>query len=115
MKLMKSVTIFLKKTCSMMGIVPPDRLMGICIAENRNADRHISLYMKDVNENERIPDMSVGWKEEIQGQEVLFDETWFLISEEELRQYELYGMFYVTDGSLKGDWEIVLSLDNTQK
>src|SRR5699024_7452130 len=41
-KLRKRVTMFLKNTCSMIGIDVPDMLIGICIAENRNADRHIS-------------------------------------------------------------------------
>ena len=86
-----------------------------CRGNFADADRHIRLYMKDKEGEERIPDMSVGWQEEIQGEKVLFDEAWFLISEEELQQYELYGMFCIADGSVKGDWEIVISLDNTQK
>ena len=42
MKLSIRVTIFLKNTCSIIGIVVPDRLMGICIAEKRKAEVHIS-------------------------------------------------------------------------
>jgi len=36
-----SVTMFLKNTCSIIGIVPPVRFVGICIAEKRNAERHM--------------------------------------------------------------------------
>ena len=43
MKLNIRVTIFLKNTCSMIGMVDPDKFVGICIAENRNADMHISI------------------------------------------------------------------------
>lgn len=82
-----------------------------CRGNFSEADRHIQLYLKDKEGNERIPDYSVGWKEEINEEEVLYDESWFLISKEELGQYELYGMFYITDGSVKGNWEVTVNLD----
>ena len=82
-----------------------------CRGNFSEADRHIRLYLKDKEGNERIPDYSVGWKEEIKGEEILFDESWFLISREELKWYELYGMFYITDGSVKGNWEVTVNLD----
>ena len=81
-----------------------------CRGNFRDADRHIRLYLKDSEENERIQDASVSWQEEIDGERVLFDETWFLITEEELEQYELYGKFYVRDGSVKGNWEVTFSI-----
>lgn len=83
-----------------------------CRGNFKEADRHIRLYLKDSEENERIPDASVTWQEEMDGERVAFDETWFLITEEELEQYELYGMFYVSDGSVKGDWEVIFSIGN---
>ena len=83
-----------------------------CRGNFRDADRHIRLYLKDSEGNERIPDASVTWQEEIDEERVGFDETWFLITEEELSQYDLYGMFYVTDGSVKGDWEVTFSIGN---
>lgn len=76
-----------------------------------NADRHIWLYLKDSEGTERIPEASVTWQEEIGGERVLFDETWFVITEEELEQYELFGMFYVTDGSVKGNWEVIFNIE----
>ena len=83
-----------------------------CRGNFQEADRHIRIYLKDSEENERIPDASASWQEEIDGERVLFDETWFLITEEELEQYELYGMFYVSDGSVKGNWEVTFSIGN---
>lgn len=83
-----------------------------CRGNFKEADRHIRIYLKDSDGNERIPDASASWQEEIDGERVLFDETWFLITEEELSQYDLYGMFYVTDGSVKGDWEVTFSIEN---
>ena len=81
-----------------------------CRGDFVNADRHIRLYLKDSEGNERIPDASVTWQEEIDGDRLLFDETWFVITEEELEQYELFGMFYVTDRSVKGNWEVIFNI-----
>lgn len=81
-----------------------------CRGNFQAADRHIRLYLKDSEGNERIPDASVTWQEELDGERLLFDETWFVITEEELEQYELFGMFYVKDGSVKGNWEVIFNL-----
>lgn len=81
-----------------------------CRGNFKEADRHIRLYLKNKNGEERIPDSSVSWQEEIQGERVLFDENWFVITQEELEEYELYGMFYISDGNVKGNWEVVVDL-----
>ena len=81
-----------------------------CRGNFQEADRHIMLYLKDENGNEKLPDSGANWQEEIQGERVLFEEDWFLITEEELKEYELYGMFYIKDGSVKGNWEVVVDL-----
>lgn len=81
-----------------------------CRGNFQESDRHIRLFLKNGEGMERMPDASVSWKEEIEGEKVLFDETWFLITEEELNQYELYGTFYITDGSVKGNWEVIVDL-----
>ena len=84
-----------------------------CRGNLKEADRYIMLYLKDENGNEIIPGRGVSWQEEIQGERVHFDEDWFLISEEELKEYELYGMFYIKDGSVKGNWEVVVDFGNS--
>lgn len=81
-----------------------------CRGNFKEADRHIRLYLKNKNGEEQLPDSSVSWQEEIQGKRVRFDETWFVITQEELKQYELYGMFYISEGSVKGDWEVIVDL-----
>ncbi len=81
-----------------------------CRGNFSEADRHIRIYLKDKEGEERIPDCSVGWKEKVNGEEILFDEDWFIISEEELEQYELFGMFSITDGCVNGNWEITINL-----
>ena len=81
-----------------------------CRGNFQEADRHIMLYLKDENGNKKLPDCSASWQEEIQEERVGFEEDWFLITEEELKEYELYGMFYIKDGSVKGNWEVVADL-----
>ncbi|MBO5485712.1 MAG: hypothetical protein J5988_02115 [Eubacterium sp.] len=82
-----------------------------CRGTFSDADRHLRPYLKNDQGNEIQSDCSVGWQEEINGERVLFDEHWFLISEEELENYELYGMFYITDGSVKGNWEVTFKVE----
>lgn len=82
-----------------------------CRGDLSNLDRYIQLYLKDRNGNERVSDCSVSWKEEIEGRRVSFNEDWFAISESELANYELYGRFYITDGSVNGKWEVIVNLD----
>ena len=82
-----------------------------CRGTFSDADRHLRPYLKDAQGNEIQSDCSVGWQEKINGERVLFDEHWFLISEEELKNYELYGMFYITDGSVKGNWEVNFKIE----
>ena len=82
-----------------------------CRGNFGDADRHLRPYLKDAQGNEIQSECSVGWQEEINGERVSFDEHWFLISEEELENYELYGMFYITDGSVKGNWEVTFKVE----
>ena len=44
-------------------------------------------------------------------EKVLFEETWFMISEQELKMCELYGVFYISDNSVEGAWEVVVNLE----
>lgn len=82
-----------------------------CRGSFADADRHIRLYLKDAQGNEISNDCSVGWQEEINGVRVSFEEHWFKISEEELENYELYAMFYITDGSVKGNWDVTFTVE----
>jgi len=54
--------------------------------------------------------MSLSWQEEINGERISFDEHWFLVDEKELEELQMYGIFYITDGSVKGDWEVTFRL-----
>lgn len=82
-----------------------------CRGSFENADRHIRFFLKDKEANERIPDASVSWQEKIDGEKILFEESWFVISEQELEKSELFGDFYITEKSVKGEWEIIVNLE----
>lgn len=102
----------LLETLTVTGVAYDEGVLRVqqCRGNFSEASRHIRVYLKEEEGSERRPDCSISWKEEINGEEVLFDESWFLISEEELQQYELYGMFSITDGSVKGNWDVTVSL-----
>lgn len=82
-----------------------------CRGNFSNADRHMQPFILDSEGNERHNDFSAGWQEEVDGERILFEEHWFLVEESELQGVQLYGVFYVTDGSVKGDWEVTCELE----
>lgn len=81
-----------------------------CRGSLKEADRHMKIMLVDTQGNERHCDYSVGWQEELAGERVSFDEQWFVVSEEELAQQQVVAYRYVTDGCVKGDWEVVFKV-----
>ncbi len=90
------------------GIGYADGILRIqtCRGNLTNADRHMQPFLLDVDEKERYNDFSLSWQEEVDGKKLSFDEHWFLIEEKELENIQVYGIFWITDGSMKGDWEV---------
>ena len=68
------------------------------------------IMLVDAAGKERHCNYSVGWQEELAGERVLFEEQWFLVSEAELEQLQVVAYKYVTDGCVKGDWEVVFKI-----
>jgi len=85
--------------------------LQICRGNFSDADRHVRAFLVDEEGNERNSDCSVMWQEELNGEKILFDEDWFLVEESELDKIQLYGIFYITDESVKGDWEVTCELE----
>lgn len=81
-----------------------------CRGSFAEADRHMNIMLVDKNGNERYCDYSVDWQEEIAGERVSFNEQWFLISEAELEHMQAVVELFVTDGCVKGDWEVVFTI-----
>ena len=84
----------------------------ICRGTFDNADRHAVVYVVDEEENYRDYDVSVSWQENLDGEKLLFDEQWFVVSEEELENLQLYARLYETDGSIEGNWRVTVNLEN---
>lgn len=76
-----------------------------------DADRHMQPFLVDSQGNERHNDHSVGWQEEVNGEKLTFEEHWFLVEEDELENIRVYGIFYITDGCVNGNWEVTLPLE----
>lgn len=81
-----------------------------CRGSFKEADRHMEIMLVDAQGNERHCDYSVGWQEELAGERISFDEQWFVVSEEELEELQVVAYRYVTDGCVKGDWEVVFNV-----
>ena len=77
----------------------------------KDADRHMRIFMMDESGSEVYPDMSVMWHDTIAGEEVLVDECYFVLTEEESEAYTLWGEGEVRAGSVEGNWSITFDLE----
>lgn len=94
------------------GIGYQDGILRVqnCRGNLKEADRHMQVMLVDAQGNERHCDYNVDWQEELAGERVSFDEQWFVVSEEELEKLQMVAYRYVTDGCVKGDWEVVFTV-----
>lgn len=83
----------------------------VCRGNLEGIDRHAQLFLVDGEGNERHEDFSVGWHEEAGGERIAFDEAWFAVEEDELENLRLYGIFYRSEGCVKGGWTVTLDAD----
>ncbi len=104
----------MKDTIQVMGIGYEDGILRvqICRGTFAHADRHAEIYVVDGEGKYRNHDASVGWQEELDGENLSFDEQWFLVSEEELEELQLYARLYETDGCIEGNWNVTVNLEN---
>lgn len=104
----------MKGTIQVTGIGYGDGILRvqICRGTFANADRHAEIYIVEEDGTYRSHDCSVGWQEELDGEMLSFDEQWFMVSEEELENLQLYAVFHETDGSIEGNWHVTVNLEN---
>lgn len=104
----------MKESLKVTGVAYDEGVLRVqqCRGNFADADRHIRLFLKDENGAERTCDGSVMWQEEIDGQKVLLEEAWFVVTEEELEQLELWGEYWIADGCIRGDWEVIFEMEN---
>ncbi|MBQ7942513.1 MAG: DUF4179 domain-containing protein [Lachnospiraceae bacterium] len=102
------------KELTITGIGYADGILHVqcCRGDFAEADRHLELYIVDADGTERHNDLSIGWQEEVNGERVLMDELLFQVDESELADIQMYGIFHIIDGSMKGDWEVTFSIEN---
>lgn len=100
-------------TMEIAGIAYMDGILRVQLFRGnfKEADRHMNIYMLDEAGNEIYPNMSVMWHEEVGEEEVLVDEFYFVIAEEQLETYTLMGEGDIRSGSIKGDWSIVFDVN----
>lgn len=75
------------------------------------ADRHMNIYLLDEAGNQTYPNLAVGWQDEVKGETVSLEEYYFVVPEEELVNYTLWGEGEVRAGSIKGEWSIVFDVE----
>lgn len=104
----------MKDTIQVTGIGYVEGLLRvqICRGTFADADRHGTVYIVDGEGLHRAYDCSVSWQEELDGEKVLLEEQWFLVSEEELDDLQLYAKFYETAGCIEGNWKVTANLEN---
>lgn len=85
-----------------------------CRGSLREADRYASFVLRRKDGAEKTEDCKADWIEEIDGERINFAESWFALSEEELKEYELVGNFMLRDGSVRGEWEVVVNLNREE-
>lgn len=103
----------LAEALTITGIGYADGILRVqtCRGNFAEADRHMEPFLVDAEGRERHCDCSAEWQEEVNGERLLFDEHWFLVEENELDAIQLYGIFSITDGSVKGDWEVTFRIE----
>lgn len=98
---------------TIIGVAYLDGILRIQVCEGdcTMADRHLNVYLLDEDGNKKLEDYAVGWKEEVNGVELKFTEVWFLVEEEELEHYQMYGTSNISDGLVEGDWAVTFRLE----
>lgn len=104
----------MKDTIQVTGIGYADGILRvqICRGTLTDADRHAEIFIVDEDGNYGIRDASVSWQEELGGEKICFDEQWFLVSEAELEDLQLFAILHETDGSIEGNWHVTVNLED---
>lgn len=90
------------------GIAYMDGVLRVqmCMGDNWRSDRHVELYLRDSNGNERYSDHSVSWNEEIGDTSYQFYEFWYIEDITEMEAYSMYGIFHDSGELIEGDWTV---------
>lgn len=75
-------------------------------------DNHGFVYLSDTDGKEVLPESSTAfWDGEKRGS---YEEYIFDISADELKEYAIYGHFFTCQNLVKGDWEVIFTIENQE-
>ncbi len=83
----------------------------ICMGDNWHTDRHVQLFLKNTDGEERNNDRSVSWHEDIGDTSYQFYEFWFLEDMGSVEDYSMYGIFHSSGSSVTGDWNVTFRVE----
>ena len=94
------------------GIAYVDGVLRVqmCMGDNRSSDRHVQLFLKDSDGNERYEDHSVSWDETVGDTSYQVYEFWYIEDIDDIADYSMYGIFHSAGNLIKGDWNITFRL-----
>lgn len=82
----------------------------ICMGDNWSSDRHVELFLRDADGNERYPDHSVSWHEAVGETSYDFYEFWYVEEIDNIADYSMYGIFHDSGELIRGDWSVTFRL-----
>lgn len=83
----------------------------ICMGDNRRADRHVELFLKNPDGSERYSDHSVSWDEEDGDTRYTFYEFWYVEDIADMDAYSMYGIFHDSGALVEGDWKVTFRVE----
>ncbi len=94
------------------GIAYMDGVLRVqmCMGDNWKSDRHVQLFLKDSDGNERHSEHSVGWHEDVGDTSYQFYEFWFIGEIDDMSEYSMYGIFHDSGELVEGDWNVTFRL-----
>ncbi len=90
------------------GIAYMDGVLRVqmCMGDNWRSDRHVELFLRDSDGNERYSDRSVSWYEEVGDTSYDFYEFWYIEDIAQIEDYSMYGIFHDSGELIEGDWTV---------
>ncbi len=98
---------------TVMGTAYEDGVLRVqvCMGDNSRSDRHVELFLRDPDGNERYEDHSVSWHEEVGGARYQIYEFWFLEDIADIADYSMYGIFHYSGELVEGPWQVTFRVE----
>lgn len=93
---------------TLMGIAYMDGVLRVQMnmGDTSCSDRHVQLFLRDADGNERYNDHSVSWIEEVGDDKYDIYEYWYIEDIENIADYSMYGIFHDSGELIRGDWKV---------